>query len=131
MKCIIRAAASVLLVLSAAACGKTEEPKTAPEEIIHQAETATPDADWKLPETIEMTEEASALFDHAVEGLTGVRYEPLGYLGEKDGVYCVLCRAAVLAPDASPYYALVYVNNDGVQNIWDIWMGAHAQKKEG
>ena len=49
---------------------------------------------------------------------------------EKDGLYCVLCRATVVFPDAKPYYALVYVNDKGLQNIWDIWMGAHAEKKE-
>jgi hypothetical protein len=44
-------------------------------------------------------------------------------------VYCVLCRAAVVSPDAKPYYALVYVSDDGLENIWDIWMGAHVEKK--
>ena len=62
-------------------------------------------------------------------GLTGVGYEPVGYLGEKDGVYCVLCRATVVYPGAKPFYALVYVSDEGLQNIWEIWMGVHAEKK--
>lgn len=37
----------------------------------------------------------------------------------------------IAAPDAKPDYALVYVSKTGIQNIWDIWMGAHAEKKEG
>ena len=86
------------------------------------------DAEWNLPETIEMTEEISTIFNRAMEGLVGVNYEPLGYLGEKDGVYCILCRATVVYPGAKPYYALVYVNDTGVQNIWDIWMDAHSKK---
>ncbi|MBR5341959.1 MAG: hypothetical protein IK151_08570 [Erysipelotrichaceae bacterium] len=90
----------------------------------------SPDADWNLPETIEISDDITAVFNKAMEGLTGVDYEPLGYLGEKDGVYCILCRATVVYPDAKPYYALVYVGNDGVHNIWDIWMGAHSEKKE-
>ena len=69
------------------------------------------------------------VFEKAMDGLTGVGYEPVGYLGEKDGVYCILCRATVVYPDAKPYYALVYVSDEGLQNIWDIWMGAHAEKK--
>ena len=76
-----------------------------------------------------MLEEVTVVFEKAMDGLTGVGYEPVGYLGEKDGVYCVLCRATVVYPDAKPYYALVYVNDEGLQNIWDIWMGFHAEKK--
>ena len=92
------------------------------------AEDATRDAGWNLPETIEMTEKAASIFHHAMEGLVGVNYEPLGYLGEKDGVYCILCRATVVYPGTKPCYALVYVNDDGVQNIWEIWMDAHSKK---
>ena len=76
-----------------------------------------------------MPEEVTSVFGKAMDGLTGVGYEPVGYLGEKDGVYCVLCRATVIYPDAKPYYALVYVSDEGLQNIWDIWMGAHAERK--
>ncbi len=86
------------------------------------------DAGWNLPETIEMTEEFAAIFNRAVEGLVGVNYEPLGCLGEKDGVYCFLCRATAVYPGAKPYYALVYVNDTDIQNIWDIWMDAHSKK---
>ena len=86
------------------------------------------DADWNLPETIGMTEKAASAFHHAMEGLVGVDYEPLGFLGEKGGLYCILCRATVVYPGAKPYYALVYVNDAGVQNIWEIWMDAHSKK---
>lgn len=94
-----------------------------------QAEQLSTDDGWILPETIEMTKEISGLFTKAVEGITDVNYEPQGYLGEKDGVYCILCRACAVQPEAKPYYALVYVSDKGVQNVWDIWMGAHAEKK--
>lgn len=111
----------------AAPASDTEETAKTQEQT--QNEITTPDADWDLPETIEMSEKVKEVFDKAVEGMTGVSYEPVGYLGEKDGVYCVLSRAAEAYPDAKPYYALVYVNDEGVENIWDIWMGAHAKKK--
>ena len=133
MKKIAVAVLTVMLIFLLAACegaeetAKTQE-QTRPQEQT-QAETTTPDADWNLPETIEMPDEVTAVFEKAMDGLTGVGYEPVGYLGEKDGVYCVLCRATVIYPDAKPYYALVYVSDEGLKNIWDIWMGAHAEKK--
>ena len=133
MKKIAAAVLAVLMVLSLAACaGAEEKPKTQAQTQTQeqtQTEAATPDADWNLPETIEMSDEVTVVFEKAMDGLTGVGYEPVGYLGEKDGVYCVLCRATVVYPDAKPYYALVYVSDDGMQNIWDIWMDAHAEKK--
>jgi predicted small lipoprotein YifL len=125
MKKTIAAVLAAMMIVSLGACGKVQEKG----EEQTQEQAATPDADWSLPETIEMTEEVTAVFDQAMEGLTGVDYKPVGYLGEKDGVYCVLCRAAVVSPDAKPYYALVYVSDDGLENIWDIWMGAHVEKK--
>ena len=129
MKKIVAAVLAAMMIVSLGACAKAEEKADTQENLQMQEQAATPDADWSLPETVEMTEEVTAVFDHAMEGLTGVDYKPVGYLGEKDGVYCVLCRAAVVSPDAKPYYALVYVSDDGLENIWDIWMGAHVEKK--
>ena len=131
MKKITAAVLAVMLILSMVACAGAEETTKTQEQTQEQtqSEAATPDTDWNLPETIEMPEEVTAVFEKAMDGLTGVGYEPVGYLGEKDGVYCVLCRATVIYPDAKPYYALVYVSDEGLQNVWDIWMGAHAEKK--
>ena len=128
MKKTIAAVLFAVIIFSLSACVGVKEQKTSGTRT--QEQTAAPDADWILPETIEMTEDVRAVFDKAMEGLMGVNYEPLGYLAEKDGVYCILCRAAVVYPDAKPYYALVYVSDEGLVNIWDIWMGAHAQKAE-
>ena len=127
MKKISAAVLAAMLILSLAACVGAEETTKTQEQT--QTEASTPDADWNLPETIEVPEEVTAVFEKAMDGLTGVSYEPVGYLGEKDDVYCVLCRATVVDPDAKPYYALVYVSDEGLQNIWDIWIDAHAEKK--
>ena len=127
MKKFITILLAAVMLLSLTACAKTASPQAQAEE--PQAEQTSPDADWLLPENVEMTEELEELFSKATEGLVGVSYEPLGMLGEKDGVYCFLCRAAAVYPGAKPYYALVYVKDQSVQNIWDIWMGAHAEKK--
>ena len=109
---------------------QTQEQQTEGQEQGSIEETADPDADWNLPDTIEMTDEITGIFDKAMKDLVGVDYQPIGYLGEKDGVYCVLCRASGVYPNAKPYYALVYVSDQGFQNIWDIWMDAHAKKQE-
>ena len=93
-------------------------------------EAAEEPAGWILPETIEMTPEVTEVFSKAMVGLVGVVYEPLGFLGELDGTYCILCRAAEVYPGAKPYYTLVYVTESGLQNIYDIWMDKHAEKPE-
>ena len=91
------------------------------------AETAR-DPDWTLPETVAMTDEVTEIFTKAMEGLVGVNYEPIGLLAEKEGTCCILCRATVVYPGAAPGYSLVYVNEEGLVNIWDLWIDAHANK---
>nr|AHF25614.1 hypothetical protein [uncultured bacterium Contigcl_23] len=120
MRKLIALVAAALLIMAAASAsaGEVQTSPTRPDG---------EEAGWNLPESIKMTEEVTAIFNRAMEGLVGVTYEPLGYLGEKDGVYCILCRATVVYPGAKPCYALVYVTGTGVQNIWDIWMDKHAQ----
>ncbi len=70
---------------------------------------------WDLPEDAALEDETLAAFETAAEGLLGVDYEPLALLGTQVVAgtnYCVLCRARVTAPDATPYFALVYVYAD-------------------
>ena len=88
------------------------------------AETAR-DAGWTLPETVDMTEEATRIFSKAMEGLVGVDYEPLALLGTQlvSGTnYCFLCRGTVVYPGAQPYCALVYIYEDlqGAASITEI-----------
>ena len=84
-------------------------------------------AEWFIPDCTEMTDEITTIFNRALEGSTDVDFEPIAFLGESEGVYCVFCRAAVSDPNVKPYYSLVYVTEDGIQNVWDIWMEKHAQ----
>lgn len=70
---------------------------------------------WSLAKSAAMTPEAQAAFDNAMEGLVGVSYTPLALLGTQlvSGTnYCILCEAAVIYPDAKPYYAIVTVYED-------------------
>ena len=74
----------------------------------------------------EITEDVQALFDKAMEELTGVDYTPVAVLGKSDSTVCILCKATVVYPGAEPYNALVYVNESGVQNIYELWIEKHA-----
>ncbi len=87
------------------------------------------EAAWNLPDALEMTEQVTALFQKATEELMGVDYEPVGCMGEKDGVYCILCRATVVYPDAKPSYALVYVNDKGLVGIQELRMDTPAEEQ--
>lgn len=76
------------------------------------ASAETPEGGWQIAGDMAMTEERQAVLDRALEGLLGVRYEPVAYLGYQvvAGMnHCFLCRATVVYPDAVPYLVLVYV----------------------
>ena len=75
---------------------------------------------WRITDSSEITEDARAAFDSAKAELTDAVYEPVALLGEQQDVYCILCRATSDYEDAEPYYTLVYVGKNGVQNIWDL-----------
>lgn len=93
-----------------------------------EAPAGLPDmAGWTLPEAFGLTGEEKAAFERAAEQLTGVDYVPLCCLAEKDGVRCYLARARAVYPEALPYYSLVYISESGIRNIWDLWIGRHAQ----
>ena len=85
--------------------------------------------EWDMSVPTEMTEEAQNVFDQAMEGLVGVDYTPVAVLGRCGGTYCILCKATVVYPGAKPYNALVYVNEDGIQNIYELWIEKHAEKE--
>ena len=93
--------------------------------------TAGADAsDWDLSAPTEVTEEVRAIFDKATEGLLGVSYVPVCVLGVQGDTYCILCKATVVYPNAEPNNVLVYVNKDGIQNIYELWIDKHDKKEE-
>lgn len=80
---------------------------------------------WTLADTIEMTDDLTALFDKGMEGLLGVDYVPLAYLGSQVVAgrnHCFLCRATVVYPGAQSVLALVYLYEDlsGEVSVTDI-----------
>lgn len=67
---------------------------------------------WQVAESAEVTESALEAFSIAAETLDGVAYEPIALLGTQvvAGMnYCILCRAAPVAPGAQSCFVLAYV----------------------
>ena len=102
MKKIMSIVLTVLLLLALTACGGQKQ----------EAQTL---GGWTLTEDAALTQEAKDALEGALEGLVGVNYTPVALLGTQlvSGTnYCFLCEAAVVRPDAQPYYALVSVYQD-------------------
>ena len=75
---------------------------------------------WRASESPEITEEIKAMFDKAKEGLLGVDYVPVAYLGSQVVAgtnHCLLCQATVVYPGAQPGYVLVYIYEDLEGNV--------------
>ncbi len=67
-----------------------------------------------------VTEEIREIFDKGMEGLVGVNYVPVAFLGSQVVAgtnYAILCQAAVVVPDAQPFYAIVYLYQDLEGNV--------------
>ena len=78
-------------------------------------------AEWDTNVEPEITEEVQALFEKALDGLLGVKYTPIAVLGRQENALCILSRAAVVYPDAKPYYALVDISTaDGNAELLKI-----------
>ena len=110
----IIAALILLLCLSGAAAAE------------ESSESSEESPGWKITDSSEITEAAQAAFDLAAAELTDAVYEPVALLGEQQGVFCILCRATGDYEGAEPYYTLVYAGENGVQNIWDLWIESHS-----
>ena len=96
---------------------------------VYADDANTSEKEWDMSVPTEITEEIQVLFDKAMEGFVGVDYTPLAVLGEKDDTFCILCKATAVYPGAKPYNALVYVSEDGIQNIYELWIEQHAEKE--
>ena len=87
---------------------------------------------WRPSESPEVTDELKALFEKGINGLLGVSYLPIAYLGSQVVAgtnHCFLAQASVVYPDAQPCYVLVYLyeNLQGevkIMNIADFDFGS-------
>ena len=90
---------------------------------------------WEAAEDNGITDEQRSLFEKAMEGLIGVNYEPIAYMGSQvvAGLnHCFLCKATVVYPGAQPSYKMVYIYEalDGhaeVLDITDVALGVSAE----
>ena len=96
--------------------------------VAEEKDEKTPE--WKITDSSELTDDARAAFDRAASELTGTVYEPVALLGEQQDVCCILCRAVDDDEDAEPYYTLLYVGKNGVQNRWDLWIEKHSMPEQ-
>ncbi len=75
---------------------------------------------WAAAEVTEITSDELVVFDKAVEGLMGVKYEPVLLLGTQVVAgtnYAFLCKGTVVYPDALPYWYILYVYEDLQGNV--------------
>ena len=93
---------------------------------------------WQAVEDNSLTDELTAAFDKALEGLTGVNYVPvadLAYQIVAGTNHCVLCQSTLVYPDALPYYTLIYFYEDleggaELTNIVELDIAALSAKAE-
>ena len=91
---------------------------------------------WAAAEETAVTDEIAAKVAKALEGLVGVNYEPVLYLGSQVVAgtnHAVLCRATVVVPDAVPFWAILYLYEDlegnvTVMKIEPLALNAQAQE---
>ncbi len=101
----------VSLMLVSALCMGSSLAENTPEETVQfgMAGGWTPAADPTV------TEEIQALFDQAMEGLLGVNYVPVAYLGSQAVAgtnHAILCQAVVIYPGALPVWKIVFLYED-------------------
>lgn len=71
-------------------------------------------------------EEVKAAFDKALEGLTGVEYKPIAYIGHKDNSYAVLTKITIASVEPMTSLSMVYITKTDsgamIDDIYDINM---------
>ena len=75
---------------------------------------------WEAPADPTVTAELTAVFDKGIEGLLGVNYVPVVFLGSQVVAgtnYAFLCQATLVVPDAVQEWAIVYLYQDLEGNI--------------
>ena len=71
-------------------------------------------------------EEVKVAFDKALEGLTGVEYKPIAYIGYKDNSYAVLTKITITSVEPLTSLSMVYITKTDsgamINDIYDIDM---------
>ena len=113
-----------LAVVSFTACSKAKETttETTADTVVEKMSGDKRVGGWSVPQDTQITEEELKIFNKAIEGLTGVGYEPVAYLGSQVVAgtnHCFLCKSTVIYPGATNRYTLVYIYEkfDGTEEI--------------
>ena len=75
---------------------------------------------WQASENPAVTEELQAVFDKGLEGLVGVNYGPVAYLGSQVVAgtnHAFLCQATVVVPNAAPSWKILFLYEDLQGNV--------------
>ena len=75
---------------------------------------------WSAADDYEVTEEVAEVVQKGLDGLIGVDYEPVALLGTQVVAgtnYAVLCKGQVVAPDAEPFWTILYLYEDLTGNV--------------
>ncbi len=93
-------------------------------------------ASWEnVPhEAVELPSDAQTAFDKAIKGLVGAKYTPVALMSAQADAgmnYCILCQITPVVPDATPTWALVYVNADAegnskITNVYELYIDRHS-----
>lgn len=73
------------------------------------------DGGWGVAGDPAITDEIRAIFDKGTEGLVGVNYIPVTYLGMQIVAgynYAILCQATTVYPGAQPRWVIMYLFED-------------------
>ena len=75
---------------------------------------------WTPAEDPAITDEVNELIAKALDGLVGVNYVPVAYLGSQvvAGInHAILCQATAVVPDAVPAWKILYLYEDLEGNV--------------
>lgn len=75
---------------------------------------------WTAAEDPAITDEVNELIARALDGLVGVNYVPVAYLGSQvvAGInHAILCQATAVVPDAVPAWKILYLYEDLQGNV--------------
>ena len=75
---------------------------------------------WTAAEDPAITDEVNALVEKALDGLVGVNYVPVAYLGSQVVAgtnHAILCQATAVVPDTAPSWKILYLYEDLEGNV--------------
>ena len=76
--------------------------------------------EFTLSDDTEVKDEIKELMEKALADSTGVNYDPIAYLGSQVVAgtnHAILCKATIVYQNTTPYYTIMYINEDLDGNV--------------